>query len=393
MTQDLAKPVLAMEAARSLGLDQAAWDARVAQLGRARGLYPNQGLHGAAEAFAWAHERAVQYLEAAPVLALAIPRASTARDRTVAAWVRHVAGPLCERGAPLKDVMRAFKLAPPLRKLKGYGLVPSYSDLVLGLSKLPPEVLGQTVPEGPGAQKRWLAACEAWRAKMRRHKRFGDHGFAWAAVAMARAGVKRTEVDDVADFYVSGEPFNAAWVWKRAAEEAHLWAARLTMERALKGTGVEPDTRIDFGVYAARTKVGDLTVHALRTPLALYQEGAAMRHCVATYIGQVVSGRSHIFGIRQGERRIATLELDEKLAVRQLKGPCNAAVPATRARGMSGRALGWAKEAGAGGAVARGAGGARGSWPTMPTSCTSPGRRSIGWRPRCSAPAGRCSAC
>ena len=51
-----------------------------------------------------------------------------------------------------------------------------------------------------------------------------------------------------------------------------------------------------------------------------------MHHCVGTYIGDVLKGRCSIVSIKQGGARVATLEI-EKGVMRQLKGPCNAAVP------------------------------------------------------------------
>jgi hypothetical protein len=130
----------------------------------------------------------------------------------------------------------------------------------------------------------------------------------------------------VADFFLSGEPFNTAWAWKRAGEEADRWHKHLTMERALRGTGLTPDSRIDYGPHAARTRVGDYTIEALRTPMALFEEGAAMRHCVATYVRQVLGGDSHIFGVRLGGKRVATLELNRTYQPVQLQGPANSPV-------------------------------------------------------------------
>lgn len=306
---------------------------------RVHAVLPNLGLHTNGEAVAAAHPRAIQYLEAAPVLAVALPQASWKRQRAVNEFVRLTLEPLCERGATLKEIMRAFKLAPPLRRLSGYGLAPGYTDLVLALSRLDPAVLGRIIPQKPGAQKRWLSACEGWRDHMMRKLRWSSKGlpdgldtrFAWAAEAMALTGVRRRDVGHVADFAVwntwrpEEAPFNEAWGWPRAAEEAHRWHARLTVERALIGTPFKPDTRIDLGDHPEATDDDEgFEFLALRTPVALADEGGAMRHCVATYLNSVANGVSHIVSIRRGGTRVATLELDRAWSVVQCKGKANA---------------------------------------------------------------------
>lgn len=299
---------------------------RDALFARARKVTPNQGLHGACVAIAAAHPRAIQYLEAAPVLALAVPRANRTRQKALDAYLGYHLAPLCARGAPLKEVLRAFHLAPPLRRLTGYGLAPGYSDTVLALSRLPPAVLGRIVPVKPGLQKRWLSVCFHWRDWMRLRRRPADTRFAWAAAAMSLDLTRCAAIGHVADFASQpGEPFNEAWGWPRAAEEAHLWHARLTVDQALSGTPFTRDTQIDLGPHADVADHDGFTFLALRTPLALCDEGAAMRHCVATYIADVASGRSHIVSIQRAGKRVATLELDRDWVVRQCRGKANAA--------------------------------------------------------------------
>lgn len=52
-----------------------------------------------------------------------------------------------------------------------------------------------------------------------------------------------------------------------------------------------------------------------------------MHHCVGSYSHDVRSGRSRIFSLRRGGRRVATIEIGkqfERLALHQVRGPCNA---------------------------------------------------------------------
>jgi hypothetical protein len=64
----------------------------------------------------------------------------------------------------------------------------------------------------------------------------------------------------------------------------------------------------------------------------LWREGEAMHHCVASYSRYVIAGQQYIYSIREGDQRIATLELTRdglgKATLGQIRGACNAAVPA-----------------------------------------------------------------
>ena len=55
----------------------------------------------------------------------------------------------------------------------------------------------------------------------------------------------------------------------------------------------------------------------LTRPAALAEEGKAMRHCVGSYSSHCVNGPSRIVSIRQGERRMGTLQLNSPRASRE----------------------------------------------------------------------------
>ena len=72
---------------------------------------------------------------------------------------------------------------------------------------------------------------------------------------------------------------------------------------------------------------------ALRSAAEVTVEGAAMHHCVASYVPDMVSGRCRLYSIRKREKRIATLELKQGYGNAlwvsgQIKGPCNSRVSA-----------------------------------------------------------------
>lgn len=299
-------------------------DNGVADAVRAQALFPNQGLHTAAKAFAIGHRRAIQYLEQAPVLVLGAMAGGPAVRRINGLYIQHKLVPLCERGAALKDVMRAFGLAPPLRKLTPYALFPGAGPIVAALSQLDPAVLGRVIPTRPGAQRNWLMACRGWRERMARRQGQPDLHFAWAAEAMALAGVRPQAAGDVADFAATtGNTVNPAWKWPRAVEETNRWHGTLTADRVIQGTPFKRTTVIDLGLQADDAIHDGYAFHALRTPQDLAEEGTAMRHCVATYVSSVANGRSHIVSIRRNGARVATLELDRSWLRVQCKGKAN----------------------------------------------------------------------
>jgi hypothetical protein len=63
----------------------------------------------------------------------------------------------------------------------------------------------------------------------------------------------------------------------------------------------------------------------------LYREGHAMRHCAGNYAADVHRGQLYLYSIREQGSRVATLALafthDRRVAISQLRGPCNASVP------------------------------------------------------------------
>lgn len=286
-------------------------------------LFPNMGLYPAVKAFAAAHPRAIQYLEQAPVLALGAMMGGPGVRRLNALYIAHKIGPLCEAGAPLKQVMRAFGLSPPLRRLTASSLYPSAGPIIARISGLDPALVGRVIPATGGLQARWLQACSAWVEHFRQRGASDCH-FAWAAERLAQGRVRPRDASTVADFIIAGEPFSLAWQWPRALEEADRWHARLNGQRALGNHVIKPETVIDLGGHPDSVEAGGFTFVALRTVNDLAAEGRALRHCVLSYASQVLQGRSHIISIRKGDKRLATLELDADWTVRQLRGPCNA---------------------------------------------------------------------
>lgn len=84
------------------------------------------------------------------------------------------------------------------------------------------------------------------------------------------------------------------------------------------------------GRYSMKSPSG-LRMVPLRTGAQLRDEGQQMDHCVGTYAQAVASGQCLIFSVREGARRLATVELRRQsrsnaYSITQLQGPGNSRV-------------------------------------------------------------------
>lgn len=290
----------------------------------ARKLFPNQGLHNNAEFIASLHPNAIDYLTQAPVLACAMgAKLSTRADRLFIG--SRLGGPI-ERGEKLRSVMASVGLPQPLRQILPFALSPGARATIFRLAQIPPSPLALMIPAQPGKQRNWLSNLKVWTGVFIRRGVMVEQ-FDWAAREISRSDARSNEVSTVADFLISNRAiFNPRWSWDRAMTEAELWHDRLASERNLSqlGGGIRPDTQIDWSDGPLEESVDGFTFVKLITPLALLNEGRRMRHCVASYIPDVINGICSIYSVRQGERRLATLEIAGS-EMRQLKGFANAA--------------------------------------------------------------------
>lgn len=333
---------------------------RTAARERACKLFPNQGLQPVAQLMASSHRYAIDYIEQAPAIVLAATRGHAPRSRNERSYLTGQIAEFCRRGDQLRNVMRAYDLPLPIRKLKGSALSPNKWPVLFRLKRLDNSTLSQIIPEQSAQQQRWLRALDGWLDRMgRRNAGDGTLFFNWAAVAFCRIGNSEIEFcRDLADFAAANrDTFNEGWSVaqaQRAQEEWHLsLARRSTAAEQMAKSGVKFDTPIDYAPLPAAIDLNGLSFQALQSGEDLFVEGAAMRHCVATYISAVVSGQSRIYSIRDQGKRVATMELrftemgqtrrdfvgeggrtislnvskPQGLALHQLKGPCNARPP------------------------------------------------------------------
>lgn len=333
---------------------------RIAARKRACKLFPNQGLQPMATLMASSHPYAIDYLEQAPVIVLAVTRGRYHERRSERAYIAGAIAEKSRRGDRLRDVLRDYGLPLQLRKLAGSALTPKRWPIIIRLSALKPSTLAQIIPSTNGSQIAWMRALGKWLGRMK-YRSASNPGlnFEWAAGALSGLPYGQHEVAaDLADFVAANaDTFNPRWTLaqaERAKEEWHVRLARRSdAAKQMEAAGVGFEAQVDYSPLPDSTEIDGYSLVALRSGQDLFTEGAAMRHCVASYIQSVVTGKSRIYSIRLEDRRVATLEVQPTstkkkprtvigangktfdayeivpggFKIAQLKGPCNSAVP------------------------------------------------------------------
>lgn len=286
-------------------------------------IYPNSGMHRNAAFIASLHPRAVDYLHQAPVIAASFGcKFSTRADRLYVA--SRIGGPI-QRGEKLKVVMASVGLALPLRKLEPFVITPSLCGFIRDLHDLAPSALSQAIPDKPGAQREWLQALRDYRGRMRYNRGSEKRGFHWIARHAHRCAP--TQAADIADFvYIHPSADIDRWSFERMENEVLLWHDRLASEQSTSkyGIGLKMDTVIDLSDWPEYIEHEGFEFFKLSTPSMIMEEGRRMRHCVASYIPFVMSGRTHLYSVRHEMRRLATAEIVGTRAV-QIKAFANKA--------------------------------------------------------------------
>lgn len=304
---------------------------------KAEKLFGNQGVQPAAIWLAALNPRALDYLEQAPVLALAASFGGKANSRQERAYVAMNFKPMIERGARLKDVMKAFRVAYPLRAISAKAIRPGVWSVLQAITRLvDPSTIAQSIPEVPTRHLHWLGDLDIlWSALQRRapDEQTNAAILRWAMLALSRHG--RTvdpgegrAADQFADFLICNrDQWNARWTWDRLVRETAAWheaLANAQIDRINDGTY---DTDVAYGRFPTEVTLAGFDFHALRSLRALVVEGKAMHHCVASYHRDIQSGRARIYSIRKDGKRIATAEfaaLPGRVRAVQIKGVCNA---------------------------------------------------------------------
>jgi hypothetical protein len=303
---------------------------------KAQALYRDAaGLQAVAAIVARSHPYAHQFLAQAPVIALGLYARAGGPGVKLIKASHNLFGI-----RKLRDMLADLGLAQQMRLLDGRSFTTLEARLMRLISReIPPSTLAQIIPEGWSRQSDWIAALYHWKQRMERAERPGTLHLAWAAQRVSEDLSRASSLMEVADLVLHlGARFNPKWTWDKARAEAERWHAELARRENDRGHfeafGLTFDQIIDIAPLPVFAAHGGCEIVALRSGAELHEEGRKMRHCVASYMRQVIRGTSRIYSIRQGDRRLATLEVGRAKRTwteLQLKGPCNAeAVPAAR---------------------------------------------------------------
>ena len=118
-------------------------------------------------------------------------------------------------------------------------------------------------------------------------------------------------------------PWSPHMQFEAALGETLAWLDRITLDYCLGW--------FDANGWYREVYCGVYRFVPLLSRRSLEEEGARMNNCVASYAFKVASGRSLIYSVRRGERRVATLEVvaDRRgvPTINQLLGPHNRQTP------------------------------------------------------------------
>lgn len=299
---------------------------------RAVALFEDRTLHGPAIVLSSVHEAVIDYLTQAPALVLAAAGKSDLalrddRQRTAARFKT-----ACSVRPRLRDLMRHYGLAPQLRVLSGRALLRKHHRLLKPLSDIPPSRLAQCIPTELEEQVSWLSSVDFWRRLAAQDMRESDWFVSWAAANGCHRHLASGAIELIDFASRNRAAFNTDWSFDEAFAASNRWHDVIAL-RPFEATCTPEELAAvaDYGPMPDHAVVDGFLFVALRTRPQLFEEGRVMSHCVATYADRVFGGASLIYSVRQGEQRVATLELRERgegYSLAQIKARRNGPAPA-----------------------------------------------------------------
>jgi hypothetical protein len=272
------------------------------------------------------HPHAVQYVEQAPVLALAAARKFGSH---VSYGERDAFAERVGSTPKLRDLLAAYGLPLCFRKLGPEAVKPANQHTIVALSLLDPSTLSQCIPGD--SQGVWLDGIRGWLARAPKGYRTPTW-VAWIARRLAEDLSRFEQVDQVLDYLKRGQgELNERWSWARALEAVEAWHIRLHDEQAVRYMMRQRELAKTFDDVICRSALPDhaevegLLFTVLRTIRKLRENGQEMRHCVASYAYSVKAGDCAIVAVSRDGVGVATMEVDRSGKIAQLKGHCNQA--------------------------------------------------------------------
>ena len=245
------------------------------------------------------------------------------------------------RGLALKTVADIVEIPLAFRRIKpgAVGIV-EWDRELSGL-------IYAFLPESTAAQRRWLRM-------VKQAEELGAPYVEWVARNFANLGARTiqqgtAQIGDLRDWvrasYAAGLPNYVVTALTEGGDIGQDLITRpfspdmsVSTVRALSGAWHEDVALSDHGSdeplpppWRGAEKIGELDAVPLTTAAEIAAEGRHLHHCVATHTYAVRAGHYCIYSVRQGDQRIATVEVgrrgDKRVQIEQMKGPCNALLP------------------------------------------------------------------
>jgi hypothetical protein len=266
-------------------------------------------------------KRASQIFDVFPLLGIAI-YCPYRKDEGDSWWNKASDGAaMVERGAKLNQVAAFMDVPMWTRKLKP--AVAHWYDNV-------PNNLHCYLPEKTWEQRLWLRAIKSRGAD--------NPDFAyWIARNVLNIGNRIYPVlgllSDMNDWVSEAKrerprcitrPFSPDMSLETVRNENELWHQAIANRKAAKSKYKIPAPWYPAG------QVNGYQIVPLVTAEELSKEGRAMHHCAGAYDYRVASGKCYLYSVRQGDKRVATVELVRdrgKVAPVQIKAACNSEPP------------------------------------------------------------------
>lgn len=226
-------------------------------------------------------------------------------------------------GEPLREIAERAQLPLHLRKLH------PCCSIFLTHERWPTAQMMQFCPRQALKQYRWMRAFIEL-------SEFGEDQQLRAWVAQRadlslKANALAIQVAQIRDWYREAATPDPRFSWQTAVERSATWHRELQVRTADQLAAYDkkhaaiaqqpfPEPWLEGG------PVGAFEMVPLRTSNDLAEEGRLMGHCVGGYANLVRQGYSYIYGVRHGDERVATLELQRQgagLKIVQLHGPRN----------------------------------------------------------------------
>jgi hypothetical protein len=281
--------------------------------------------------------RMLQLAEIFPLLAYQIIARADAEARQ-----------LVESGAKLNTIASLMKVPMAFRELKP-GTVFYRLDW---FAELEDQLISATLPTTTLAQRRWLRA-------VLQSTTVGGPYVDWVARnchLLGRTPINATaaEVSDISDWvrasYIVGVPkhvrealsgphhflgnesFGDEYITRAFSPDMSVATVK-ELSSAWHEAVALSDPKINVPLPApwrGATTIGKFTLVPLDTAAAIVAEGRAMHHCAGTLIEKVRRGISYLYSARDGDQRIATIEVGrngEEIFINQMRGSCNSILP------------------------------------------------------------------